>query len=258
MKNLMNIIEAIIFSSGKSIAIGDILERMPDISRKELDEAVSELQIKYSINSGVLLLKINDTLQMVSNSKYGEIVTDVLLKTKEKEMSRALLETLAIIAYKRMVTKQELEEYRGTSCDYTVMKLSQLNLIEVVGRRDAPGKPYLYSTTNDFLKKFGLNTLDELPNNAEIQDRIKIINENYNSKTESLFNEREIDTSKIEYQSLDGLTAEENESYKRVLSELNSKIKINRKIKNYNLQDFDEIATKEAAASYDDSTYEEE
>ena len=110
---------------------------------------------------------------------------------REKELSKATLETVAIVAYKQPVTKLEVETIRGVNCDYTMQTLLSLGLIEVVGRKEAIGNPKLYGTTDEFLKRFRLESIDKLP---DYEDLLKSIEELKNRRVESdsLYNEFEI------------------------------------------------------------------
>lgn len=176
MKNsekLTNIIESILFVSGTQVAATDITEKL-GITDKELNDCVSELQKKYSANSGIQLLKFNKKLQFCSNPTYAEEVSSVLNPIKERELSKSMLEVAAIIAYKQPVTRIDLEDIRGNS-EYALQKLLELGVIEPVGRKDAVGRPVMFGTTDKFLKRFQISSLDELPDYEELLNRIKLI-----------------------------------------------------------------------------------
>lgn len=176
MKNsekLTNIIESILFVSGAQVAIKDIAEKL-DISEKELKSAITALKEKYSGNSGIQILQFNNKLQFSSNPEYADDVSAVLNPIKEKELSKSMLEVAAIIAYKQPVTRIDLEEIRGNS-EYAVQKLLELGVIEPVGRKDAVGRPVMFGTTDKFLKRFQISSLDELPDYEELIDRIQLI-----------------------------------------------------------------------------------
>lgn len=175
MEKLTQTIEALIFASGKGISKQDIITSFPEITQKQIDTAISEIQAKYSGDSGICLITFAGKYQLATNPVYGEKISEILLPLKEKELSKALLETLAIIAYKQPITRAEIEDIRGLNSEYSVQMLSKLNLIEVVGRKDAVGRPSLYATTDEFLKKFSLTSLEDLPEYASLVDRIKII-----------------------------------------------------------------------------------
>lgn len=169
-EKLTNIIESIAFVSGNPIAIRDIAEKL-EVEEKEIVSAVKKLQQKYSGDCGLQLLMFNKKIQFASNPEYADEVSSVLNPIKERELSRSMLEAAAIIAYKQPVTRMDLEEIRGNS-EYAVQKLLELKVIEPVGRKDAVGKPILYGTTDEFLKRFQISSLDELPDYEELLDRI--------------------------------------------------------------------------------------
>ena len=179
MKNsekLTNIIESILFVSGKQVAVSDIAEKL-EVSEKDVMTAVKSLQEKYSADSGIQLLVFNKKLQFCSNPNNADAVSSVLNPIKEKELTKSMLEVAAIIAYKQPVTRIDLEEIRGNS-EYAVQKLLELGVIEPVGRKDAVGRPVLFGTTDEFLKRFQISSLDELPDYNELIERIQLIHGN--------------------------------------------------------------------------------
>ena len=115
-------------------------------------------------------------------------------KDKEKELSNAALETVAIVAYKQPVTRLEIEQIRGVNCDYAVQVLLKHNLIEVVGRKDVVGKPLLFGTTDMFLKRFQIESIEQLPDYEQLLASIKVLEEGNAAKPEevSLYNEFEL------------------------------------------------------------------
>ena len=188
MKNsakLTNIIESILFVSGTQVAISDISEKL-GVTDKEILEAAKELKQKYSEDSGVQLLIFNKKLQFSSNPKYADEVSSVLNPIKEKELSKSMLEVAAIIAYKQPVTSIDLEEIRGNS-EYAVQKLLELGVIEPVGRKDAVGRPVMFGTTDNFLKRFQISSLDELPDYEELINKINLIRGNDNEDSSYLY-----------------------------------------------------------------------
>ena len=176
LEKLTSIIESILFVSGTQVAISDIAEKL-EVSDKEIANAVKVLQEKYSGDSGVQLLTFNKKLQFCSNPKNADEVSSVLNPIKERELSKSMLEVAAIIAYKQPVTRIDLEEIRGNS-EYAVQKLLELGVIEPVGRKDAVGKPVLFGTTDKFLKRFQISSLDELPDYEELINKIQVIRGN--------------------------------------------------------------------------------
>jgi len=157
MNSLTNIIEAVIFASGEAVPVKYIVEKL-GCSLKEVNAGVNELKEKYGGESGIHLLTFNGKLQFATNPQYKQPVSEVLTPIKEKEFTKTILECAAIIAYKQPITKPELEEIRQVSCDYAIHTLLELEMIVPCGRKDAVGKPIMYSTTDNFLKRFKLNS----------------------------------------------------------------------------------------------------
>lgn len=176
MEKLTNIIESILFVSGNAVLISDISARL-DCTDDEILKCAKELQKKYSDPCGINLLIFNKKLQLSSNPKYAEDVSVVLNPIRERELSKSMLEVAAIIAYKQPVTRLDLEEIRGNS-EYAIQNLLKLGVIEIVGRKDAVGRPVLFGTTDEFLKRFEISSLDELPDYDQLMARIRAVNGN--------------------------------------------------------------------------------
>ena len=176
LEKLTSIIESILFVSGMQVAISDVAEKL-EVSEKDIMAAVKVLKEKYSGDSGIQLLVFNKKLQFCSNPNNADEVSSVLNPIKERELSKSMLEVAAIIAYKQPVTRIDLEEIRGNS-EYAVQKLLELGVIEPVGRKDAVGKPVLFGTTDKFLKRFQISSLDELPDYDELINKIQVIRGN--------------------------------------------------------------------------------
>ena len=175
MNNLTNTIEAVIFASGDAVPVKYVIEKL-GCTLKEVNACVDELKKKYDGDSGIQLLTFNGKLQFASNPKYKQPVSEVLTPIKEKEFTKTILECAAIIAYKQPITKPELEEIRQVSCDYAIHTLLELEMIVPCGRKDAVGKPILYATTDNFLKRFKLNSIDDLPDYDELMAQIAELN----------------------------------------------------------------------------------
>ena len=170
---MTNIIESILFVSGTQVAVSDIADKL-GVTDKDVLKAAEELKKKYEGDSGINLLVFNKKLQFASNSAYSEEVSEVLNPIKERELSKSMLEVAAIIAYKQPVTRIDLEEIRGNS-EYAVQKLLELGVIEPVGRKDAVGRPVMFGTTDKFLKRFQISSLEELPKYEELINKINRI-----------------------------------------------------------------------------------
>lgn len=177
-----NIIESILFVSGKAVEIAFIAEKL-EVPVGDVNKAIEQLKQRYSGESGIHLLTFNKKAQFSSNPEYVKSVESVLNPIKEKELTNAMLETLAIVAYKQPVTRVEIEEIRGVDCTYSVQNLTRLGLIEAVGRKESIGKPLLFATTDEFLKRFSLTSIDDLPDHQALLGKLQSIEQNKNSVT---------------------------------------------------------------------------
>lgn len=190
---LTDIIEALLFASGRGMSSDEIYGGLKQsYTRLEIEKAIRELKESYSGGRGIILIEFNDNYQFQTNPEYGELLSELLLQTKERELSKTLLQVLAIIAYKSPITKQEIEELRGVNSDYVIQMLLKFNLIEAVGRKEALGHPILYATSDEFLKKFGLVSLEELPDYEELLYKIKNNFDKYFQKSDELYRTRTI------------------------------------------------------------------
>jgi len=173
-----SIIEALIFSSDDSIAATDIMNAIKgidgddiQISPEEIDRAVEELNNSYSANNtSFRIVKIANGYLFATTEQYAKYVGFLSSEKTKRRLSQAALETLSIIAYKQPLTKPELETIRGVNSDHILNSLLEKNLISIKGRADTIGRPLLYSTTDDFLKYFGLNNLSDLPKPRELEE----------------------------------------------------------------------------------------
>lgn len=173
LETLASIIESILFVSGDAVAVRDISEKLC-LSDKEVLAVAEQLQReKYNADSGIHLLIFNKKLQFGTNKNNAESVATVLNPIKERELSRSMLEVAAIIAYKQPVTRMDLEDIRNCSCEYALQNLLKLGVVEVVGRKDSIGHPALFGTTDNFLKRFQISSLDELPDYDGLIEKIK-------------------------------------------------------------------------------------
>lgn len=184
MENLENIIESILFVAGEPVLVSDLCFKF-NLKQKDIDDAVEKLQEKYNGASGIKLLSFNKKLQLSTNSDYADQVALVLNPIRERNLTKATLETIAIVAYKQPVTRMEIEEVRGVNSDYAINILLEHKLIEVVGHKDSVAKPAIFGTTDEFLKRFNISSISDLPDYNELLENIQKIRENY---SDSLFN----------------------------------------------------------------------
>ena len=184
------ILESLLFLSGNGLKVADVAAQL-EVKTSDVNAAVKRLKEKYGGKSGIHLLSFNGKIQFASNPAYSDVVACVLNPIRERDLSNAALETIAIIAYRQPVTRLDIEQIRGVNSEYTVQMLLKNNLIEVVGRKEAVGKPLLFGTTDEFLKRFQLESLDELPDYETLLESIKVIGEK-NDESRSIYNEYEI------------------------------------------------------------------
>ena len=175
MEKLTNIIEAILFAAGDAVPV-ELLREKLDITKREADDAIRQLEKKYTGACGIRLLNFNHKLQLATNPDYRDVVSLVLMPIREKEFTRTILECAAIIAYKQPITRGELENVRGINSDYAITTLLSLDMIMPCGRKDSPGRPVQYATTDHFLKRFKLKSLSELPDYEELLKKIAELN----------------------------------------------------------------------------------
>jgi len=186
IEKLENIIESLLFIAGAPVSVKDLQEKL-ELQASEVTKAVNKLKEKYGGVSGIHIIRFNDKLQFQTNPEYAEPVSLVLNPVKEREMSRACMETVAIIAYKQPITKLEIEQIRGANSDYAMQILVKHNLVTAVGRKDAVGKPFLFGTTEEFLKRFRLESIDDLPDYEKLLEHIAVLQSNKQTD-ESLYN----------------------------------------------------------------------
>lgn len=159
----MGIVEAILFVTGNAVEKREICRAM-EITERELDETLDALESGYDFERrGLRLLRFGAHVQLATRPDYAPYVEKLLQPVQKQSLSQAVMETLAVIAYKQPVTKAEIELIRGVKCDYSVQSLVSKGLIEEVGRKEALGRPILYGTTDAFLRHFCLSSLAELP-----------------------------------------------------------------------------------------------
>ena len=163
MTKLEAIIEAILFTMGEAVPLERLamaIEHDKDTTRK----IVYMLMDKYRNEEyGIQIIELEGAFQMCTKAEYYEYLIKIAKQPKRAVLTDVLLETLAIITYKQPVTKLEIEKIRGVKSDHPVNKLIEYNLICEAGRLDAPGRPILFKTTEDFLRKFGIDSLKDLP-----------------------------------------------------------------------------------------------
>ena len=157
------IIESVLFSAGRVVETKELMAIL-ELSNEDVDAIVQSMKQDFEKeNRGIEIIKVNNGYQMCTKKEYYDYIYPIFDNRAKPSLSNAALETLSIIAYNPKITRAEIEQIRGVNSDGTIYKLLEYNLIEEVGRLDAHGRPTLYKTTNEFLKLFGISSLDELP-----------------------------------------------------------------------------------------------
>lgn len=167
--NYKGIIEAILFTMGESVELDKIASAI-ELDKKQTKKIIEEMQKELNESErGVTILELDGSYQMCTKTEMYEYLIKIAKQPKKRVLSDVLLETLSIIAYKQPVIKAEIEKIRGVSCDHAVSKLVEYELVCELGRLDAPGRPLLFGTTEEFLRCFGVHSVDELPVLSPVQ-----------------------------------------------------------------------------------------
>lgn len=163
ISNMEAAVEAVLFTMGTSVETSRLaaaIEQDEQTTRR----LVRNMMDKYNAKDrGICIIELEDSFQMCTKKEYYDNLIRVVSQTKKHTLTDSALETLSIIAYKQPVTRLEVEQIRGVKSDYAVNKLLEYNLITELGRLDAPGRPILFGTTEEFLRSFGLSSVDDLP-----------------------------------------------------------------------------------------------
>ena len=163
IKKLEAIIEAVLFTMGNSVELSQIaaaIEHDEETTRRLIHNMMDRYEQE---DRGVRIIELENSFQMCTKPEFYDAIIRVATQPRKHVLTDVLLETLSIVAYKQPVTRLEIEKIRGVKCDHAVNRLIEYNLICEVGRLDAPGRPLLFGTTEEFLRSFGVQSLDDLP-----------------------------------------------------------------------------------------------
>lgn len=162
-EKMMAAVEAVLFAMGESVStqmLARALELEPEKMRRFMKEFIDSYNKE---NRGIKIIELQDAYQMCTRQEYYEYLVRIALQPKKAVLTDVVLETLSIIAYKQPITKIEIEKIRGVKSDHAVNKLVEYNLVQELGRLDAPGRPILFGTTEEFLRSFGVQSTEDLP-----------------------------------------------------------------------------------------------
>ena len=178
MTDLSKILEAILFVSGEPLQIAALATAL-EVTELEVSAAADELASDYDYNRrGICLKRFGSHIQLSTRADYAPQIEKLLQPIQKQSLSQAALETLAVVAYKQPVTKTEISRIRGVSSDHAVNRLVEFGLVYEAGRLDAPGRPALFATTEEFLRRFGVESGKDLPQatpdqEAEIAEEVR-------------------------------------------------------------------------------------
>lgn len=183
IKKIESIIEAILFTMGESVEvsrIAKVIEHDVETTRKIIHNMMDRYEEE---DRGIRIIELNDSFQMCTKKEMYEYLIKIAKQPRRYNLSDVALETLSIVAYKQPVTRQEIEKIRGVKSDHAINKLIEYDLIQEVGRLDVPGRPILFGTTEEFLRRFNVQSADELPGitpekvedfKAEVEEEVQL------------------------------------------------------------------------------------
>lgn len=173
-KEQAGLVEAILFLCAEPVSIHELAAWM-DLTEQQVDTIVTFLESQSE--GGLQVRRIDGRVQLATNPKYAEKLKHIFERTNASKLSKSLLETLTIIAYRQPVTRQEIEEIRGVGSSYAVSVLQERGLVDKVGTKDTLGRPALFGTTDEFLRHFDLSSLKDLPPVPEADEKLSTLTE---------------------------------------------------------------------------------
>ncbi len=172
-KDIKKVIESILFTWGDPLELNEI-SKIVNIKRKKCEELLEEMIEEFNSERGLRIVKMENEYQIGTKPEYFEYIKELNKEKPQRSLSNAALETLSIIAYKQPIIKAEIEYIRGVKCDKALQTLMEKELVDEIGRLERPGRPIIYGTTNEFLKLFSIESLEQLPEIENIrQDLLK-------------------------------------------------------------------------------------
>jgi len=171
-EEVKRIIEALLFANDSPVSINDMAAALEDVDSTLIRDLVFELKNEYGNQKrSFTITEVAGGFQLVADPYYAPWIKKLIGKEKTQRLSMPSLETLAIVAYKQPITRSEIEAIRGVNVDGIIESLLEKNLIKTSGRREAPGRPFVYTTTDEFLVHFGLRSLEDLPKLKEFTEK---------------------------------------------------------------------------------------
>ena len=171
--NIRSVIEALLFASEKPLTMEQVKGVLDNLDTVEIRKVLEELKQEYEqSNRGIRIIEIAGGFQMITASDFAPFLKKLFKERRVEKLSKPALETLAIIAYKQPVTKLQIESIRNVMVDGVIKNLLDKSLVRIAGRKKAPGRPYVFGTTKQFLEYFGLKSLEDLPKMEEFSDLV--------------------------------------------------------------------------------------
>jgi segregation and condensation protein B len=172
--NVKSVIEALLFSSERPLTLEQVKKVLDGVETDQIRRTLEELHSEYEAsNRGIRVIEVAGGFQMITAPAFSTFLKKLYKQRRVERLSKPALETLAIIAYKQPVTKLEIESLRNVNVDGVIGNLLDKNLVRIAGRRKAPGRPYVFATSRQFLEYFGLKSLEELPKMEDFSQMVK-------------------------------------------------------------------------------------
>jgi len=188
-------VEALLFISDKPVEIDQIKEALETVETGEIRRAIQKLKKDYDeCDRGMIIAEIAGGFQMLTNPQYAEYVRNFFKRRVKEKLSRPALEALAITAYRQPVSRADVELIRGVNSDGVVTNLLEKGLVKIVGRKDVPGRPFLYGTTKVFLEYFGLRSLKDLPKLEDVGELLQGMEDQKGTDGAELFDSNKVRT----------------------------------------------------------------
>ena len=169
-ERLNAILESLLFAAGEPVPVARLAAVLEGVAQKDIREALAKMAAAYAAGTrGIVLEEVAGGFQLRTPKEHAAYVRK-LLSSRPPRLTRPMLETLAIIAYRQPITRPEIEQFRGVDCAAVLDTLLERRFIRIAGRKEAPGRPMLYATTDEFLETFGLKDLEHLPDLGELRD----------------------------------------------------------------------------------------
>jgi len=185
-ERLKSILESLLFAAGEPVSIGRLQSALEEVPRAEIQKAIAAMVSEFAAsNRGITIEEVAGGYQLRTVKEHAQYVRR-LLAAKPPRLSRPLLETVAIVAYRQPITRPEIEQLRGVDSGGVIETLLERRLIKIAGRKEAPGRPMMYATTPEFLETFGLKDLDSLPDLKEFQEIERAVEQTETGPVESI------------------------------------------------------------------------